>query len=368
MTDIQYMEAALIEARKGWGKTHLNPMVGAVIVEGSTLVSSGHHAVYGGPHAEVDALRKLGRRPSRGAVMYVTLEPCSSLGKTGPCTQAILDAGIRKVVVGAIDPDQRHQGKGVGLLEAAGVQVSVGLLKESCEDLNLIFNHVAKTAMPLLAAKTATTLDGKVATRKGRSKWITGEQARMDVMHWRKLFPSIAVGAGTVLADNPNLTSRIAEAENCSTRFIFDRRLNTVSMLGSAKVFNDAYKDRTVVVTVNEARGTANFIKHGIEVWQLTGDSHGFWIEFKERCMQKQIAGVYFEGGPGLLSDLLSHRQLDYFFAYRAPKFFADAAAPAFADGQVVEDMNEAFSLSRVRHSIFGEDQMTRGFVTYPHV
>ncbi|MDA0349055.1 MAG: bifunctional diaminohydroxyphosphoribosylaminopyrimidine deaminase/5-amino-6-(5-phosphoribosylamino)uracil reductase RibD [Verrucomicrobia bacterium] len=366
MTDSHFMEAALVEARKGWGNVGANPMVGAVIVEGEEIVSRGHHEFFGGPHAEVNALKNLERKPAEDAVMYVTLEPCSSTGKTGPCTSVILESGIQKIVIGAIDPDQRHRGRGVALIREAGLDVTTGILKEACEDLNLIFNHTATHEGPFLAGKTATTLDGKVATRTGNSKWITGENARTDVMLWRRYFPAIAVGAGTVLADNPSLTIRIGDVVSCSKRLIFDRRLTTLSGLRDLKVYNDEFKEKTIVVTHDDVEGSKELLAHGVSIWTLPKEANEFWKAFNTRCIQEKISGVYFEGGPGLLSDLLLNRQLHYLFAYRAPKFLGDAKAPSFVEGQEIAIMEAAYSLSQVQHALFGDDQLMRGFLKYP--
>jgi len=365
MTEVQFMEAALIEAKKGWGKVGANPMVGAVIVEGDKIVSRDYHKVFGGPHAEVNALNDLGRKPADEAVMYVTLEPCSSTGKTGPCTNVILESGIRKLVIGAIDPDHRHRGHGVDLLREAGLDVTTGILKEACEDLNLIFNHTATQEGPFIAGKTATTLDGKIATRTGDSKWITGEIARADVMQWRRYFPAIGVGAGTVLADNPSLTYRIGDVVSCSKRFIFDRNLTTLSGLSDLNIYNDEFKEKTVIVTHESIEGAEAFAAHGITVWALPTDIGAFWKTFNARCIEEDVSGVYIEGGPGLMGDLLSNRQLHYLFAYHAPKFIADSEAASFVGGQEIATMQNAFSLSHVQHALFGDDQLMRGFINY---
>lgn len=202
------MRRALEAARRGWGATHPNPMVGALIVEHGRVVADGYHARAGEPHAEVVALTNLGRAPAPGATLYVTLEPCSTTGRTPPCTEAIIRAGIKRVVAGAADPNPQHLGRGFALLRAAGVEVVEGVLAEECTDLNFIFNHWITKETPLIAGKIVTTLDGRVATSTGESQWITGAAARRDAMRWRRLFPAIGVGAGTVLADNPRLTSR----------------------------------------------------------------------------------------------------------------------------------------------------------------
>ncbi len=365
MTEDGYIQMALVEARKGWGLTGSNPMVGAVIAEGGQVVGLGPHARFGGPHAEIEALKNLGRKPTSDAVMYVTLEPCCSTGKTGPCTQAIIESGLRKVVIGSIDPDPRHQGRGIALLNGAGVGTEVGVLEGPCEDLNLIFNFSAKKEQPLFAAKTATTLDGKVSTRTGSSQWITGEEARRDVMEWRRYFPAIAVGSGTALADNPSLTSRLEGSVTCGIRFIFDRRLRTLDQLDSLKVYNDAFKSNTILVCGDEIDAPKALESKGIRVWKLPLQSEVFWREFRGKCREESIHGVYFEGGSGLLSDLLSNRELNYLFAYRAPKFLADSDAPAFVGGQSVDQMSDAYSLEKVQHGTFGDDQLTRGFINY---
>ena len=356
---------ALDEARKGWGLTGTNPVVGALIVEDGQVVSLGFHAHFGGPHAEIEALKNLGRKPSADAVMYVTLEPCCSTGKTGPCTQAIIESGIRKVVLGAIDPDPRHQGRGVALLNDAGVETEVGVLEGACEDLNLIFNFSAQEGRPLFAAKTATTLDGKVSTRSGSSQWITGEEARRDVMRWRRYFPAIAVGSGTALADNPSLTSRLEDSVTCGTRFIFDRRLRTLGQIDTLKVYNDAFKSKTILVCGDETDFPKALESKGIRAWKLPLQSDVLWKRFREKCREESIHGVYFEGGPCLLSELLSNQELNYLFAYRAPKFLADSDAPAFVGGQMVDQMSDAYSLEKVQHGTFSDDQLTRGFINY---
>ncbi len=364
-SDTRFMNVALEEARRGWGTTHPNPMVGAVIVESGKLVSRGYHVSAGGPHAEVRALSNLGRKPHKDAVLYVTLEPCSTRGKTGACCSAITSTGIGKVVVGAIDPNPKHRGRGLEILAQAGVRVESGVLAEECEDLNLIFNHNQITGRPFLAGKTATTLDGKVATRCGSSQWITGPVAREDVMRWRRLFPGIAVGGGTVQADDPNLTCRLPGETTCPIRFIFDRNFETLSGMRNYRVFNDSFKARTILVAPAGRDEVRQYREYGIQVWEIPNDDT-FWKAFADNCMEEGITGVFFEGGPGLMSDLLAYRKLDYLFSYRAPKFLADEEAPGFAGGWAVEKMKEALQLTQVRQAALGPDQLLRGFVHYP--
>jgi len=364
------MRRCLDLARQGWGLTHPNPMVGAAIIEGNRFVAEGFHAQAGQPHAEVVALEALGRRPKRGARLFVTLEPCSTFGRTRPCTDAIIEAGIRYVVVGAQDPNSDHQGRGLDILKAAGVKVETRVLADECEDLNVIFNHWVARRTPLIAAKFATTIDGRIATRTGMSKWITGEAARLDVMRWRRLFPAIAVGAGTALQDQPRLTARRDdEPEWCPLRFVFDGKLRTAIGPDLTSLYTDDFKEKTIVVTGEHA--ATGYVRRlqdeGVHVWELPGVAGKVSFDvFRERCVSEGIIGVLVEGGARLLSEILYEGQLDYAFAYRAPLLFADDRAKPAMFGLRTEQLGQAVRLERVRQAILGDDQLMRGHVTYP--
>jgi diaminohydroxyphosphoribosylaminopyrimidine deaminase/5-amino-6-(5-phosphoribosylamino)uracil reductase len=365
----RFMRRALAAARRGWGATHPNPMVGAVMVEQGEVVAEGFHTKAGEPHAEIVALRNLGRMPKPGATLYVTLEPCSTQGRTGACTSAIIAAGIRHVVVGTIDPNPVHRGHGYELLRAAGVEVTEGILADECADLNLIFNHWITVQAPLLAAKVAVTLDGKIATRTNDSQWITGEMARADVHHWRRLFPAIAVGAGTVMNDNPSLTSRTGDEVWCPVRFVFDGLLRTVVEKNLPKVYTDEYKDRTIVVTT--PHGGLGYVRKlqalGVQVWNFpSATMRAPFTDFRQRCVEAGIVGVYFEGGAQLISELVQFRQLDYLFVYRAPMLLGDEKAKTVFKGLRTEKLVNAVRLEDIRHASFGPDQLLRGSVVYP--
>jgi len=363
------MRQALAVARRGWGTTHPNPMVGALIVEDGVVVAEGFHAAAGEPHAEINALRALGRKPRPEAVLYVTLEPCCTHGRTPPCTDAIVDAGITRVVVGATDPNPAHAGKGFELLRAGGVDVTTGVLAEECADLNLIFNHWITTGRPLFAAKSGVTLDGKVATRSGDSKWITGEAARADGHRWRRLFPAIAVGAGTVRADNPRLTARHGAQEWCPWRFVFDGLLRTVTDKAMPNLYTDEFRERTIVVTT--PHGGLGYVRKlnalGVKTWVLSAASPKVnFADFRQRCAAEGITGVFFEGGAQLLSELLHNRELEYLFAYHAPVLFADEKGKSILRGLRTETLDQAIRLERVRHEVHGDDTLMRGFLKYP--
>jgi diaminohydroxyphosphoribosylaminopyrimidine deaminase/5-amino-6-(5-phosphoribosylamino)uracil reductase len=365
-----FMRRALELARQGWGDTHPNPMVGALIVEEGRIVAEGFHAQDGGPHAERLALLARGKLPRPGAIMYVTLEPCSTPGRTGACTDAIINAGIKHVVVGATDPNPSHAGKGFEVLRAAGVEVVSGVIETACTDLNLIFNYWVAKGTPLIASKSAVTLDGRMACRTGESKWITGELARADVHRWRRLFPAIAVGAGTVMKDNPRLTARIeGTPEWCPIRFVFDGLLRTVVDRQLADVYTDEFAKRTIVVTTPHAGvGYVRKLRElGIEVWVIPSANQRVPLaEFRKKCIETRIPAVMFEGGAHLVSQILQDRQLDYLFVYRAPVLFADDRAKPMFNGLRTERIANAIRLTDVRHEPHGEDVLTRGYVQYP--
>lgn len=364
-----FMRRAIEVAKRGWGDTHPNPLVGALIVEKGEIVAEGHHARAGEPHAEINALRALGRKPHPGATLYVTLEPCCTHGRTPPCTEAIIAHKFARVVVGATDPNPDHAGKGFDILRAAGIEVIRGVLATDCEDLNLVFNHWITSGRPLFAAKAGVTLDGKVATRLGESKWITGEAARANGHLWRRYFPAIAVGAGTLRADNPRLTARLAGAEWCPVRFVFDGLLRSVLDKAMPNLYTDEFRERTIVVTT--AHGGLGYVRKlnamGVRTWVLSSSSPKVsFADFRKKCAEEGVTGVFFEGGAQLLSELLQARELDYLFSYQAPVLFADDKGKTVFRGLRTEHLTSAVRLERVRHETLGDDVLTRGFVKYP--
>lgn len=345
-------------------------MVGALIVEDGHVVAEGATAPDGGPHAERLALLARGKVPRPGATLYVTLEPCSTHGRTGACTDAIIASGIKHVVVGATDPNPAHAGRGFALLRAAGIEVITGVLERECTDLNIVFNFWITHGVPLIAAKVASTLDGKIACRTGESKWITNEKSRADVHRWRKLFPGIAVGAMTILKDNPRLTARReGEQEWCPWRFVFDGLLRTVVDKNLPAVFTDEFRDRTIVVTT--PHGGLGYVRKlremGIKVWTFDSLTQRVpFSDFRKRCAEERIAGVFVEGGAQLISELLRARQLDYLLAYHAPILFADDKAKTIFSGMRPEKIEHAVRLADVRHETFDGDVLMHGRVVYP--
>lgn len=364
------MRRALELARGVWGSTHPNPMVGAVIVEEGHIVGEGATAPDGGPHAERLALLARGKTPRPGATMYVTLEPCSTQGRTGACTEAIIASGIKRVVVGATDPNPAHRGRGFEVLRDAGIEVVSGVLERECTELNLVFNHWITAGGPMIAAKVASTLDGKLACRTGESRWITNEASREDVHRWRRLFPGIAVGAMTILKDNPRLTARrTGEREWCPWRFVFDGLLRTVVDKNLPDVFTDEFRERTIVVTT--PHGGLGYVRKlremGIKVWTFESATQRVpFADFRKKCAEERVSGVMVEGGSQLISEMLRARQIDYLFAYHAPMIFADEKAKPIFTGLRPERIEHAVRMTDVVHESFNGDLLMRGRVVYP--
>ena len=364
------MRIALQEARKGWGRTHPQPMIGAVLVEGGKVVAQAGVEHPSSPAPEVKLFEALGRKPKEEACLFLTLEPGPSSNRLESGVGAIVESGVGSVFIGANDPADDYANKGTDSLKKAGVQVERRIMVDECEDLNLIANYWIRKRMPIFASKSATTLDGKIACRSGESKWITGELARQDVMRWRRLFPSIAVGAGTLMEDDPRLTSRIDGLDEwCGMRFVLDGLLRTAMDRYLPSIYTDDFRDNTIVVTT-DAAGTGYIRRletEGVNVWVLPAENMRVpFSVFRKRCFDVGITGVYFEGGSRLISELLHARELDYHFNYRAPIMMGDDKSKPVYRGLRTEKLSQAIRLDHVRHEIHGDDQLMRGFVSYP--
>lgn len=366
------MRGAIALARKAWGKTACNPMVGARIFEGNLCLAEAYHQRSGGPHAEVLALDAFEGPVTEETELYITLEPCSTEGRTGACTDAIIRSGIVRVVVGTLDPNPLHRGKGIEVLKAAGIAVITGVAEAECRELNMIYNHWIQHRRPFCAMKFATTLDGYFSTASGQSKWITGEMARSDVMWWRRLFPAIAVSHNTVCSDNPQLTSRFRgvdgigeESVHCPTRFVFNRQLREIENYDQYRLFQDAHADRTIVVhadTVPTDRSQA-LEAMGIRAWSIPEREGQLSMEaFFLRCAEAEIPGIYIEPGARLASQLLTEGSVDYVFVYQASKFLLDSEAASLGLNRKSESMDECLLLQSVIHKTLGGDHLTRGY------
>ena len=360
MTDADYMAQALALAERGAGWTSPNPMVGAVIVRDGAVLGEGWHARCGGPHAERAALAACAGDP-RGATMYVTLEPCCHTGRQPPCTQAILDAGIRRVVVGSGDPNPLVAGKGLQALRAGGVEVETGALQEACDALNAPFFHFIRTRRPYVVLKYAMTLDGRTATRTGASQWITGEAARRRVHESRHRLRSILVGVGTVLADDPLLTCRI-EGGRDPLRVVCDTHLRTPL---DSRLLRTAGAVETVLATcVGDPERLAPYAAAGCQVWTLP--ERGGRVDLAalmDRLGAAEVDSLLLEGGSTLSWAMLEAGLVQRVQAYVAPKLFGGAAAPGPVGGLGVEAPDQAIRLRHMALSQVGEDLLLEGEV-----
>lgn len=365
------MLRAIELAKEGVGKVNPNPLVGAVIVKDGEILSEGYHARYGELHAERHAFSRLENpEAARGAEMYVTLEPCCHQGKQPPCTQAIIEHGIRKVYVGSDDPNALVAGKGIALLRQAGVEVETQVLKEACDALNPVFFHYITEKTPYVVMKYAMTLDGKIACDSGKSQWVTGEKARAHVQQTRNALSGIMVGIGTVLADDPSLTCRIPGGRN-PIRIIADSHLRIPL---ESKIVQAAEEIATIVAATEE--GCSENIEkrhaleeHGVKVLAVPGKNpgtrderavsvgDGVDLNVLMRMLGSQgIDGILLEGGAALNQSALWAGIVQKIQIYIAPKIFGGGGTFTPVRGLGVEEPSEAFLFKNRKITDFGED------------
>lgn len=331
-TDEHYMSRALELAQRGAGWTNPNPMVGAVIVKDGRIIGEGWHTAYGNLHAEREALANCSEDPA-GATIYVTLEPCCHWGKTPPCTEAIVEAKLSRVVVGAPDPNPLVAGKGFAVLREAGIEVAENVLLDECRDLNRVFFHYIQTKMPFVIAKYAMTLDGKIATRTGASRWITSEVARAKVHEDRHRFAAIMVGIGTVISDDPELTSRIPDRKTKNPLRVIIDSAGRIPL--HSKIVLSAHEVPTIIAVADRADVTkiAELEQAGCEVLITHGESVDLEAVLAHLGAEYQIDSVMVEGGATLLWSLFSQGLVDRVQAYIAPKIFGGEDAPTPVQG-----------------------------------
>lgn len=314
--DNRFMQRALALARRGLGKTSPNPAVGAVLVCQGCVIAEGWHKRAGGPHAEVFALRNA---KARGATLYVTMEPCSTCGKTPPCTESIIAAGVKRVVVATLDPNPKHNGRGLTALRRAGIRIEAGLLSDEATALNETFNKWITTGLPFVIAKAAMSLDGKIATRLGDSKWITSEAARREAHKLRANIDAIMVGANTVIRDNPQLTLRHGVRGKQPWRVVVDSRGRCPR---TARLFTDVHRHRTIVLTTSRspADWRRNLGHSGVHVLIIKGSSGHLNLRTALSALGKMdITSVLVEGGGELLGSLFDKRLVDKVSLFYAP-------------------------------------------------
>jgi diaminohydroxyphosphoribosylaminopyrimidine deaminase/5-amino-6-(5-phosphoribosylamino)uracil reductase len=360
MSDAQFMRLALRLARRGYGKTSPNPMVGAVLVKGGQIIGRGWHRRAGLPHAEIEALcdaQKCGRSP-RGATLYVTLEPCCTRGRTPPCMDAIIAAGIKRVVVGTTDPNPKHRGSAFKILRREGIEVVRGVLADECVELNEAFNHWIVHRTPFVVVKAAMTLDGKIATASGESRWITGEKARAYGVKLRQGSDAILVGINTILADDPSLMARGKGFKVQGSRL---RRIVLDSMARTplaAKVASDEFAALTTVVVSKHAPKervaalakrvnvlVAPLAKSGIDLrWLL------------KKLGSENVTSLLVEGGGEVNASFLLDRLAQRIAFFYAPKVLGGRDSRKAAGGDGVKSLSEVVQLRGIEWRRLGED------------
>lgn len=359
----QYMRRALELALQAEGRTSPNPLVGAVIVRDGQVVGEGYHHKAGEPHAEVNALREAGDK-ARGAAIYVTLEPCCHHGRTGPCCEALIEAGITEVVAAMVDPNPKVAGQGIKRLEAAGIKVTVGILENEARDINQSFLKRIQTGLPYVILKTAMTLDGKIAAASGDSRWVTGEAARNMVHEMRNRYDAVMVGANTVLKDDPQLNVRLERSGTRNpVRVIVDGALDIPL---TARVVTTINEQATVVLTSHQASQTkiAEFSKAGVQVIPVAGSPDNIDLEQGLRILAEQgISSIMVEGGGGLNWSLIKRGLIDYWYAFIAMKAVGGAQAPTPVGGEGFKLMNEAVPMVVKQWRAAGDDLLVEGWM-----
>lgn len=335
--DRKWMWRALSLARLSEGCTRPNPPVGAVVVKNGVEIGSGRHLKAGGPHAEVNAFDSC-RKSAVGSTLYVTLEPCSTTGRTPPCTDRILREGVSRVVVGCIDRNSRHCGKGIELLRQHGVEVVSGVCEaDALKLVEPFFKHIS-TGMPFVTLKLGMTMDGRIADRYGTSQWITGEPARRQVQQLRRRADAVMVGSGTVLADNPSLLCRIGGGDNL-LRVAIDSRAKTAKQWRRWKIFTDQAAGRTIVATGEDRVADFSAAQaNGVRVWgfKLDPDGHLPLTDLLRRLgAETNAMHLLCEGGGGLAGALHHNGLVDEYRLFQAPAILNDGRAmAAFSFGE----------------------------------
>ena len=366
MPEEKYMRRAIELAKKGSGHVNPNPLVGAVIVRDGEIIGEGYHECYGQLHAERNAIANAKKRGNslEGSTIYVTLEPCCHYGKTPPCTEAIIEEKIARVVVGSDDPNPLVSGKGFQMLREKGIEVIPHFLKEECDAMNHVFFHYIRTGTPYVAMKYAMTMDGKIACYTGDSKWVTGEESRAHVQTLRNHYKGIMAGIGTVLADDPMLNCRI-EGGRDPIRIIADSHLR-IPM--DSQLVRTAGQQPLIVACLPDAdeEKAAQLQEKGVEVLRIPGVTTADITEEQKEVISlpvlmkelgaRKIDGILLEGGGQLNESALQAGIVDRIYCYIAPKIFGGAQAKTPVEGQGLAKAADAWHFTRIGMQEFGQD------------
>ena len=366
MPEEKYMRRAIELAKKGSGHVNPNPLVGAVIVRDGEIIGEGYHECYGQLHAERNAIANAKKRGNslEGSTIYATLEPCCHYGKTPPCTEAIIEEKIARVVVGSDDPNPLVSGKGFQMLREKGIEVIPHFLKEECDAMNHVFFHYIRTGTPYVAMKYAMTMDGKIACYTGDSKWVTGEESRAHVQTLRNHYKGIMAGIGTVLADDPMLNCRI-EGGRDPIRIIADSHLR-IPM--DSQLVRTAGQQPLIVACLPDAdeEKAAQLQEKGVEVLRVPGVTTADITEEQKEVISlpvlmkelgaRKIDGILLEGGGQLNESALQAGIVDRIYCYIAPKIFGGAQAKTPVEGQGLTRAADAWQFNRIGMQEFGQD------------
>ena len=366
MPEEKYMRRAIELAKKGSGHVNPNPLVGAVIVRDGEIIGEGYHECYGQLHAERNAIANAKKRGNslEGSTIYVTLEPCCHYGKTPPCTEAIIEEKIARVVVGSDDPNPLVSGKGFQMLREKGIEVIPHFLKEECDAMNHVFFHYIRTGTPYVAMKYAMTMDGKIACYTGDSKWVTGEESRAHVQTLRNHYKGIMAGIGTVLADDPMLNCSI-EGGRDPIRIIADSHLR-IPM--DSQLVRTAGQQPLIVACLPDAdeEKAAQLQEKGVEVLRIPGVTTADITEEQKEVISlpvlmkelgaRKIDGILLEGGGQLNESALQAGIVDRIYCYIAPKIFGGAQAKTPVEGQGLTRAADAWQFNRIGMQEFGQD------------
>ncbi len=354
--DRKYMERAIELAARARGRTSPNPLVGAVIVKDGQIVGEGYHQKAGTAHAEIHALKAAGQQ-AWGASLYVSLEPCCHQGRTPPCTEAIIKAGIKRVVIAVLDPNPKVAGKGVKILQEAGIETEVGVMKEDALYLNEIFFKYIQQKLPFVAIKTAMTLDGKIATGSGDSRWVTGAAARKYVHHLRNTYDAILVGIGTVLADNPQLNTRLdQELTRDPIRIVIDSNLD----LPLDSVIACSSREQPTIIFCGmhiDDHKAQDLALLGIEIIKLELEDDQVPLSTAMSILaHREISSVLVEGGGEINASFINQGLVDKLYWFIAPKIVGGRGGPSPVGGNGCQFMNEAVQLTISKVQSFGKD------------
>jgi len=359
MDDLSFLKQTLALGKKGLGRTNPNPMVGAIIVKNGKIIGKGYHKKAGSPHAEIEALNSLTQDPKE-STLYVNLEPCNHYGRTPPCSDAVIKAGIKKVICATQDPNQKVQGNGLKKLRQAGIAISVGLLEKEARLLNEAFFTFHEKKRPFLALKFASSLDGKIATHTGDSKWITNIKAREYARFLRNQYQAVLVGINTILKDNPHLSLRsgaTGEAISSPLRIILD---STLKIPLDSIVLRD--NNVLIATTIHaDKEKKQKLIKKGVQILTYNSDK----IPLKELLndfTKKEIISIFVEGGSQILGSFLDEKLIDKIYAFHAPILIGGKNALSSIGGIGTNTINEAVKLQHVTYRKIGDNLLITGY------